>query len=110
MRPPVPTDEEDAEATERGSGGGSPAFKLPEIKPPKITAPKIEGPKIQGAKIQGPKIQAPKVQAPKIQAPKIQAPRLDEAKPPVPYWPLVITLTVLFCLAVLLVLYFILKH
>jgi hypothetical protein len=49
-----------------------------------------------------PKVKAP--QAPK--APKVDAP----VPPPVSLWPLIITLTVLFFLAVILVLYFVLKH
>jgi hypothetical protein len=49
-----------------------------------------------------PKVKAP--QAPK--APKIDAP----APPPVSLWPLIITLTVLFFLAVILVLFFVLRH
>ena len=54
-----------------------------------------------------PKIAPPA--APKVAAP--EAPKLDA--PPAPtisYWPLVLTLTVLFFIAVLLVLYFVLKH
>jgi len=52
---------------------------------------------------------------PRMTAPKPPAaakrPRLDAAPPPpVSYWPLIITLTVLFFLAALLVLYFVLKH
>jgi hypothetical protein len=49
-----------------------------------------------------PKVKAP--QAPK--APKFDAP----APPPVSLWPLIITLTVLFFLAVILVLFFVLRH
>lgn len=49
-----------------------------------------------------PKMKAP--QAPK--APKIDAP----APPPVSLWPLIIILTVLFFLAVILVLFFVLRH
>jgi hypothetical protein len=52
-----------------------------------------------------PKMTAPKPPA----APKLS--KLDaEPPPPVSYWPLIITLTVLFFLAALLVLYFVLKH
>lgn len=52
-----------------------------------------------------PKMTAPKPPA----APKV--PKLDAAPPPpVSYWPLIITLTVLFFLAMLLVLYFVMKH
>jgi hypothetical protein len=42
--------------------------------------------------------------------PAPKAPTVSEAKPPVSYWPLVLTLTVVFIIAVLLVLYFVLKH
>jgi hypothetical protein len=49
----------------------------------------------------------PKAKAP--QAPK--APKIDAPEPaPVSLWPLIITLTVLFFLAVILVLYFVLRH
>jgi hypothetical protein len=68
--------------------------KVPAMAPP--AAPKMPPPPPK------PKIAAPA--APKV--PKVEAP----AAPPVSYWPLVITLTVLFFLAVLLVLYFALKH
>ena len=50
---------------------------------------------------------------PKIAAPPpaaIKAPKLEPQKPPVSYWPLVLVLTVLLFMAVLLVLYFVLKH
>jgi hypothetical protein len=87
--------------------------------PPKISAPKISGPKIPVAppapskpkapampKPFTPKADMPKVAVPAApKAPKVEAP----AEPPVSYWPLVLTLTVLFFLAVLLVLYFVLK-
>jgi hypothetical protein len=45
--------------------------------------------------------------------PPPKAPKLDKvavAKPSVSYWPLILTLTVLFFIAALLVLYFVLKH
>jgi hypothetical protein len=51
----------------------------------------------------------PKVAIP----PPPKAPKLDKVvipEPPVSYWPLILTLTVLFFIAVLLVLYFALKH
>jgi len=52
-----------------------------------------------------PKIAAPAPpKAPK--PPKVAVPE----PPPVSYWPLVLTLTVIFFIAVLLVLYFALKH
>ena len=46
-------------------------------------------------------------------APKLEAPKFDASKAPkepVSYWPLILTLTVLFFVAVLLVGYFVLKH
>ena len=39
-----------------------------------------------------------------------KAPKVEVPAPPVSYWPLILTLTVLFFVAVLLVLYFVLKH
>jgi hypothetical protein len=48
---------------------------------------------------------------PKIAAPPApKAPKAAVPEPPVSYWPLILTLTVLFFIAVLLVLYFVLKH
>ena len=64
---------------------------LPAITPPPMPAPPPP----------------PKMAAPK--APK--APKMDAPEPPaVSYWPLILTLTVIFFLAALLVLYFVLKH
>ena len=81
-----------------GAGAGNfaapPMPKIPGAAPPPM-------PKIPPAPVM-PKVKAP--QAPK--APKIDAP----APPPVSLWPLIITLTVLFFLAVILVLYFVLRH
>ena len=39
-----------------------------------------------------------------------KAPKVEISQPPVSYWPLVLTLTISFAIAVLLVLYFLLKH
>jgi len=76
------------------AAGGFPP--LPKIPPP---APMLSPPPRM------PKMTGPKPPA----APKV--PKLDAAPPPpVSYWPLIITLTVLFFLAALLVLYFVLKH
>jgi hypothetical protein len=48
---------------------------------------------------------------PKIDIPSTPKPPKEGAlPPPVSYWPLILTLTVLFFIAVLLVLYFVLKH
>jgi hypothetical protein len=51
----------------------------------------------------------PKFAAPKLPPPP-KAPKVEVPVPPVSYWPLVLTLTVVFVLAVLVVLYFVLKH
>jgi hypothetical protein len=89
---------EASEAPAAGAGAGKfaapPMPKIPAAAPPPI-AKMPKAPPM-------PKVKAP--QAPK--APKIDAP----APPPVSLWPLIITLTVLFFLAVLLVLYFVLRH
>jgi len=51
----------------------------------------------------------PAIAAPAL--PKMpKAPKVEIPAPPVSYWPLILTLTVLFFVAVLLVLYFVLKH
>jgi hypothetical protein len=48
---------------------------------------------------------------PKIAAPPApKPPKAALPEPPASYWPLILTLTVLFFIAVLLVLYFVLKH
>ncbi len=96
--------------TEPTPGGKAGAGKFAAPSMPKIPAaapppmPKMPPP---------PKVAAPAM--PKIAAPAApkapKAPKVDvAAPPPVSYWPLILTLTVLFFLAVLLVLYFVLKH
>ena len=98
--------EAEAHAAAPPSAGGGfappPLPRIPMAAPPPI--PRIPPPPpIPPAPM--PKMSAPKPPA----APK--APKLDAAPPPpVSYWPLIITLTVLFFLAALLVLYFVLKH
>jgi hypothetical protein len=96
--------EEPAEAGARNpaspaAGGGfaaPPMPKIPAAAPPPI--PKIPPPPPM-----------PKMTAKPPAGPK--APKLDATPPPpLSYWPLIITLTVLFFLAVILVLYFVLKH
>jgi len=48
---------------------------------------------------------------PKLAVPAApKAPKVGLPEPPVSYWPLILTLTVLFFIAALLVLYFALKH
>jgi hypothetical protein len=95
----APAEEGEAgETPAAGAGAGKfaapPMPKIPAAAPPPI--PKM--PKVPPM----PKVKAP--EAPK--APKIEAP----AAPPVSLWPLIITLTVLFFVAVILVLYFALRH
>jgi hypothetical protein len=51
----------------------------------------------------------PKFAAPAVPPPP-KAPKVDVPVPPVSYWPLVLTLTIIFALIVLVVLYFVLKH
>ncbi len=85
-----------------------PASKLPPFAAPsKPAIPAIVAPPLPKAPLP-PKLAPPAIKAPKT--PKLDASKLDAAKPPVSYWPLVVTLTVLFFIAVLLVLYFALKH
>jgi hypothetical protein len=51
----------------------------------------------------------PAIAAPAL--PKLpKAPKVTIPEPPVSYWPLIVTLTVLFFVAVLLVLFLVLKH
>ena len=95
-----------ADAASQGAAAAPPAANvaaaggfppLPKIPPPPV--PTLPSPPPM------PKMTAPKPPA----APKLS--KLDAAPPPpVSYWPLIITLTVLFFLAALLVLYFVLKH
>ena len=95
---------------EESEGGQSPAAGAGKFAAPSL--PKIPGaapppmPKMPPA----PKIAPPavlKMKTPPVpKAPKIDAP----PPPPVSMWPLIITLTVLFFLAVILVLYFVLRH
>ncbi|HKV82478.1 MAG TPA: hypothetical protein VJP02_30300 [Candidatus Sulfotelmatobacter sp.] len=89
---------EGGHAPTAGAGAGKfappPMPKIPGAAPPPM-------PKMPKAPPM-PKVKVP--QAPK--APKIDAP----PPPPVSMWPLIITLTVLFFLAVILVLYFVLRH
>ncbi|HTT19262.1 MAG TPA: hypothetical protein VMG82_09970 [Candidatus Sulfotelmatobacter sp.] len=76
-----------------------PLPRIPAAAPPPI--PKMPPP---------PRIAPPPV--PKMKAPAVpKLPRVDApAPPPVSIWPLIITLTVLFFLAVILVLFFVLRH
>jgi len=101
-RPKQVETEEAASGSAATAGGGQfaapPMPKIPAAAPPPM--PKMPAPRL--APPPAPKVKAPP--APKI--PKVDAP----APPPVSIWPLIITLTVLFFLAVLLVLYFALRH
>jgi hypothetical protein len=63
---------------------------LPKIAPPPLPKPPA----------------TPKLAVP----PAPKPPKVGLPEPPVSYWPLILTLTVLFFIAALLVLYFALKH
>ena len=95
-------DEPEGGKTPAASAGkpASPSMpKIPGAAPPPL--PKVPPlPKLVPPPV--PKLKAPP--APKV--PKVDVP----APPPVSMWPLIITLTVLFFLAVILVLYFVLRH
>jgi hypothetical protein len=82
-----------AGAQKPAATGGFPSLPVPAIAPPPMPpAPAM------------PKITAP----PPPKAPKLEKVPIPEAS--VSYWPLILTLTVLFFIAVLLVLYFAMKH
>jgi hypothetical protein len=76
----------------------SPAPPFPSVSMP--TASGIAPPPMPAAPAR-PKLAVP---------PAPKAPKVGLAEPPVSYWPLILTLTVLFFIAALLVLYFALKH
>lgn len=105
-RPKLSEPEEAEAAYAPAAGGGAGKFgspsmpKIPAAAPPPI--PRIPPP---------PKV-TPPPPAPKMKAPPApKAPTVDTpAPPPVSMWPLIITLTILFFLAVILVLYFALRH
>lgn len=97
MPPGAAEEEEDAGAPASAGKFGPPAMpKAPPLKAPKAPQVKMPPP---------PKLVVP----PAPKAPKVPAVN-PPAPPPVSMMPLVLTLTVLFFLAVLLVLYFVLKH
>ena len=100
------------EACEESEAGQAPA---PGASPGKFAAPSM--PKIAApAPPPTPKVPAPPRLAPppmpKAKAPQVpKAPKIDAPPPPpISMLPLIITLTVLFVLAVILVLYFVLRH
>lgn len=103
-------DSADADEMTPANSAEPPAFpppSMPELpKAPKMPPmPKPAAPKMPAAKMPAPKM-------PKIDIPSAPKPPKEGAPPPPPvsYWPLILTLTVLFFIAVLLVLYFVLKH
>ena len=84
-----------------GASPPLPAFAMPPLPGMPPLPPPVKMPSAPPM----PKLAAP--QPPKApKAPKVAIPE----PPPVSYWPLVLTLTVIFFIAVLLVLYFALKH
>lgn len=92
--------------------GPSPYTQIISVKPPAATAEPAAAEKSATVKLPGfaapPKPAAPAI--PKVTPPALKTPKVEPPKPPVSYWPLVLVLTVLFFIAVLLVLYFVLKH
>lgn len=103
-------DSADADEMTPANSAEPPAFpppSMPELpKAPKMPPmPKPAAPKMPAAKM-------PAAKMPKIDIPSAPKPPKEGALPPSPvsYWPLILTLTVLFFIAVLLVLYFVLKH
>ena len=99
--PADPADAEEMTPADSAEPGAFPALpKAPKMPP----LPKPPAPKMPAAKMPAPKI--PKIAIP----PSAKPPKEGALPPPVSYWPLILTLTVLFFIAVLLVLYFVLKH
>ena len=99
-------------AAEEGEAGHAPVAGAGAGKFAAPSMPKIPGaaPPPMPKMPPGPKFAPPPM--PKVKAPPApKAPKIDAPAPPtVPLWPLIITLTVLFFLAVILVLYFVLRH
>jgi hypothetical protein len=96
---------EDAAGSPKQGGPKSPAlpgFPMPPM--PAMAPPPLPPPFHMPPPPPVPKIAAP----PPPPAPKLA--KADIPAPPVSPWPLILTLTVLFVVAVLLVLYFVLKH
>jgi hypothetical protein len=103
VRAPNPAGDAAAASNAPAGAAGTPAFAMPSIPVPAMAPPPLPPPPVPPK----PALAAPA--APK--APKLPpAPKVAVPEPPVSYWPLVLTLTVLFFIAVLLVLYFVLKH
>ena len=95
-------------SADEGEGGHAPAGGAGAGKFAAPSMPKIPG----AAPPSMPKAPPPPTAMPKVKAPPApKAPKIDApAPPPVSIWPLIITLTVLFFLAVILVLFFALRH
>lgn len=99
VRAPSPAEEATTAEKEGPKSITPPAFTPPPLPPlPKLAPPPPPPPPPM-----------PKFAAPKLPPPP-KAPKVEVPVPPVSYWPLVLTLTVVFVLAVLVVLYFVLKH
>jgi hypothetical protein len=98
VRPPNPAGEAGTEK-EAPKSITPPALTPPPMPPlPKLAPPPMP-----------PAPAMPKFAAPAVPPPP-KAPKVDVPVPPVSYWPLVLTLTIIFALIVLVVLYFVLKH
>lgn len=99
VRPPNPAGEAAAAENEAPKSITPPTFTPPPMPPlPKLAPPPPPPPPPM-----------PKFAAPALPPPP-KAPKVAIPEPPVSYWPLVLTLTILFAIGVLLVLYFVLKH
>jgi hypothetical protein len=103
VRAPNPAGEAAGASNAPAGAAGPPAFAMPSMPVPAMAPPPLPPPPVPPK----PALAAPK--APKL-PPVPKAPNVAAPEPPVSYWPLVLTLTVLFFIAVLLVLYFVLKH
>lgn len=92
------------------AGESAPEKEVPKsITPPSFTAPPLPPLPKLAPPPPPPMPPLPKFAAPALPPPP-KAPKVEVPVPPVSYWPLVLTLTIVFVLAVLVVLYFVLKH
>jgi len=98
-----------------GAGAAAAAAVSPFITPPAVPSYQVPSPQVPAYPLApaipgGATPAMPSVAAPAIAAPSMPTPAAQPSPAPKSYWPLIITLNVLFILAVLLILYFALKH
>lgn len=112
-----PADQTSTPSTSTAGGGAAAAaaFASPFFTPPAIPSYQPSSPQIPAypgapAMPAGSVPGAPAFTPPAVAVPPLSAPGGQPAPAPKSYWPLILTLTVLFFLAVLLVVYFALKH